>query len=143
MLKLSKKKLMLMPVVLLLLFGVVYMKVLKPKPVEKPKKVEGTLVSLGSEFVVNLAGGHYGKVSVALLLSKAPPAAAADAAGDTPLEQNAVVRAVITDELTGLPPNDLIDRSERHRVVGRLESALKKKTDEPVTRVLLTDVAVQ
>lgn len=144
MLKLSKKKLMLMPVVLLLLTGVVYMKVLKPKPVEKPMKVEGTLVSLGSEFVVNLAGGHYGKVSVALLLSKAPAAPAADGSTDAPpLEQNAVIRAVITDELTGLPPNDLIDRSERHHVVSRLESALKKKTDEPVTRVLLTDVAVQ
>lgn len=143
MLKPSKKKLMLMPVVLLLVFGVVYLKVLKPKPIEKPKKVDGTLVSLGNEFVVNLAGGHYGKVSVALLLSQAPPAAAAQGTDGPALEQNAVIRAVITDELTGLPPNDLIDRSERHRVVDRLESALKKKTDEPVTRVLLTDVAVQ
>jgi Flagellar basal body-associated protein FliL len=142
MLKLSKKKLMLMPVVLLLLFGVVYMKVLKAKPVVPPKKVEGTLVSLGNEFVINLSGGHYGKVSVALLLSEAP-AAAAEGSAEPALEQNAVIRAVITDELTGLPPNDLIDRSERHRIVGRLESALKKKTDEPVTRVLLTDVAVQ
>jgi flagellar basal body-associated protein FliL len=144
MLKLSKKKLMLMPVVLLLVFGVVYMKVLKAKPVPPKMKVDGTLVSLGDEFVINLSGGHYGKVSVALLLSKAPPAAAAtDASGDPVLEQNAAVRAVITDELTGLTPNDLINRSERHRVVARLESALKSRTDEPVTQVLLTDVAVQ
>ena len=145
--KLLKKKFVMLPLLLLLVGGGVYMKMFKPKPVPPPKKVEGTVVSLGNDFVVNLSGGHYGKVSVALLLSEPPPLTAegeggGEAAGSG-LEQDAVIRSVITDELTGLAPNDLINRESRHRVVTRLEQALKKRTDEPVKDVLLTDVAVQ
>jgi flagellar basal body-associated protein FliL len=146
--KVLKKKFVMLPLILLLVGGGVYMKMFKPKPVPPPKKVEGAVVSLGNDFVVNLSGGHYGKISVALLLSEAPPAPAAEAGGGgessgSGLPEDAVVRSVITDELTGLAPNDLISRDARHRLVTRLEDALKKKTDEPVKDVLLTDVAVQ
>jgi len=142
--KLLKKKLVLGPVLLLVIAAAAYMLVLKPKPKPKPMKLNGTLVTLSDTFVINLAGGHYGKVSVALLLSEAPPAAAAGADPSAPtLPENAAVRAVITDELTGLDQNNLIERAARQRVIARLKTALQKKTDEPVTDVLLTDVAVQ
>ena len=138
----KKKLIIVVPVVLLAVVGAAYKLVLAPKPkAAAPAKVEGDLVPLATEFVVNLAGGHYGKVSVALLMTKAPPA---PAEGTPPtLEQNAVIRATITDELTGIGMNELIDRKRRHALVTKLEKALKQRTDEPIEHVLLTDVAVQ
>jgi hypothetical protein len=139
-----KKKLMIVVPVLLLALGGAYKMVLAPKAKAAPKKVEGTLVPLGTDFVVNLAGGHYGKISVALLLTTPPPAAAAGAAGAAPvLPEDAAVRAAITDELTGLDPQQLINRSRRKALVARLQKVLTHTTDEPVERVLLTDIAVQ
>ena len=49
----SKKKLMIIgPVVLLLVVGVAYKKVLAPKPVPVKKKIEGHLFQLDPEFVM-------------------------------------------------------------------------------------------
>ena len=138
----KKKLIIAVPVLLLAVVGAVYKLVLAPKPKPAPPaKVQGVLVPLANEFVVNLAGGHYGKVSVALLMTKAPPA---PAEGTPPtLPQNAVVRATITDELTGIGMNELIDRKSRHALVSELDKALQERTDEPIEQVLLTDVAVQ
>jgi len=140
-----KKKLkFILPVpILLVVLGAAYMTVLAPKKaVASPPKVNGTLVELPTDFVVNLAGGHYGKISVGLLLSTPPPPTATTA-GVTTLPQDAEIRAVITDALTGLQPDVLIDRSSRHGVLTKLLAQLKKSTDEPVTQVLITDLAVQ
>jgi hypothetical protein len=73
----GKKKFIVGPVLLLVVLGGAYQFVLapKPKPAAKPK-IDGTLVSLGDPFTVNLAGGHYGRVTVALLLTVPPPAPA-------------------------------------------------------------------
>jgi len=138
----KKKLIIAVPVLLLAVVGAVYKLVLAPKPKPAPPaKVQGVLVPLANEFVVNLAGGHYGKVSVALLMTKAPPA---PAEGTPPtLPQNAVIRATITDELTGIGMNELIDRKSRHALVSQLDKALQERTDEPIEQVLLTDVAVQ
>jgi flagellar basal body-associated protein FliL len=139
-----KKKLMIVVPLLLVVLGGAYKFVLAPKAKAAPKKVEGTLVPLGTDFVVNLAGGHYGKISVALLLKTPPPAAPAGAAGGgSPLEEDAAVRATITDELTGLDPQTFINRAKRKALVAKLKKVLTHNTDEPVVRVLLTDIAVQ
>jgi len=138
----SKKKLILLPVVLLLVAGVGYKMVLAPKPKPVKKHIEGSLTSLGTEFVINLSGGHYGRVSVSLLLDQAP-AKAAEGSTAPALEQNDAVRAIITDDLTGLAPEDLTNRAQRHELLERLLKDLKKKTDEPVKEVLFTDLAVQ
>jgi flagellar basal body-associated protein FliL len=137
--KILKLLLVVVPVVLVISAGVSYKVVFASNSKPPAPKVSGDLVPLTDEFVVNLAGGHYGKVSVALLLTKAP---AGPSIGGK-LEQNAVIRAVITDELTGLAPDVLIQRSSRRRLVARLGQALKEKTDEPIKEVLLTDIAVQ
>jgi flagellar basal body-associated protein FliL len=138
----KKKLLIIVGVVLLVVVGGYYKFVMSAKGGTKVKdKVTGTLVTLPTDFVVNLAGGHYGKVTVALLETKPPPVAA-DGTAPVPKE-NAAVRAVVTDELTGLQPDDLISRAKRHTVVKDLLAALKERTDEPVTDVLLTDIAVQ
>ena len=137
-----KKRLkIVVPLLLLAVTGALYKVVLAPGGTKgKEEKIPGVIVPLDREFVVNLAGGHYGKVSVALIMSRAP---AIDAEGRPVLEQGPAARAVITDELTGLDPSALIDRARRHRLLRRLERALRRTTDEPITGVLLTDVAVQ
>jgi len=130
------------PILLVVLAGA-YVTVLAPKKAAAtPPKVNGTLVELPNDFVVNLAGGHYGKLSVALLLSTPPPASAT-VNGTTTLPEDAQIRADITDALTGLEPSDLIDRSSRHALLAGLLKKLKQTTDEPVTQVMITDLAIQ
>jgi flagellar basal body-associated protein FliL len=129
--------------ILLVVIAAAYMMVLAPKKASaKPPKLDGTLVALNGDFVVNLAGGHYGKLSVAVLLSTPPPASAT-VQGTTTLPQDAAIRSVITDALTGLDPSRLIDRTQRHELLAQVLHELQQKTDEPVTEVLITDLAVQ
>jgi flagellar protein FliL len=133
-----------LPVILLLAGGGgAYFFVLAPKPAKAaPPKVQGTLFPLSPEFVVNLDGEHYGKVSIALLLSAGAPAASADGAAAT-LPEDAAVRAIVTNDLTGLPSSSLIDRPKRNGIEKKILTDLQKKTDVKVTEVLFTDVVVQ
>ena len=141
---LGKKKILIPLVVLLVGAGVGYKLFLSPKPAPVVKKVEGTLVPLADPFTVNLAGGHYGRVSVSLLVDPtAVPVAAEGATTGPELEQNDLVRSIITDTLTGIDQSKLIDRRARHTLLAQLVKDLKKSTDEPVKEVLITDLAVQ
>jgi flagellar basal body-associated protein FliL len=140
-----KKKLkFIVPVpILLVVLAAAYMFLLAPKKaLAKPLKVNGTLVPLTGDFVINLAGGHYGKLTMAVLLST-PAAPAASASTPVTLPEDSAVRSVITDELTGLEPAELTDRASRHALLTRLLEALKASTDEPITKVMITDLAVQ
>ena len=138
-----KKKLMiLVPVILLLSAGGAYEMVLKPKPKVVVPKISGTLVSLGDPFTVNLSGGHYGRITVAVLSTVAPALAEGSTTGAT-LPENDALRAVVTDDLTGVSSSKLIDRSQRHALLAQILADIKKSTDEPITKVLFTDVAVQ
>jgi flagellar basal body-associated protein FliL len=142
---------LIVPIVLVLLGGggAAYKFVLAPAPAKAgPKpKVHGHLVPLDSEFVVNLAAGRYAKVSVTLLLAELPAGAAGGGHGgaaETPaLEQGPLVRAIVTDELTGLAADDLVERDGRHKVQHDILKALRKETDLEVDEVLFTDVVVQ
>jgi flagellar basal body-associated protein FliL len=147
-----KKLMIIVPVALLLVGGGGgYFFVLKPKPAKAaPKpKIEGEIFPIEDEFIVNLAGGRYGKVSVALLFDqkKMPEMLGGGgghgASGPVELVQAEVVRAVITDALTGLPADDLIERRARHEVVESIIKDLNSKTDVKVDEVFLTDVVVQ
>ena len=76
------------PIVLVVL-AAAYMFLLAPKKAAaKPPKVDGTLVPLTGDFVINLAGGHYGKLSVAVLMSSPPPVTT----GAVALPEDAAVR---------------------------------------------------
>jgi flagellar basal body-associated protein FliL len=139
-----KKKLkFIIPIpILLIVLAAAYMFLLAPKKaLAKPPKVDGTLVPLAGDFVINLAGGHFGKLTMAVLLSEPPVVSAEGGAEGMP--QESVVRSVITDELTGTEPAELTGRASRHAILARLLKALKASTDEPITEVLITDLAVQ
>ena len=144
----GKKKKIALAVLVVLLLGAAgaYEKVLKAAPVPPPPpKIVGTLVALSDPFTLNLAGGHYGRISVSLLVTGATPPPVADSSGDMviTLPENDAIRAVITNDLTGIDSDRLIERDSREGLETEILRDLKKSTDEPVTRVLFTDIAVQ
>jgi flagellar FliL protein len=134
-----------LPVLLLLLIGggAAYFFVLAPKPAKAaPAKIVGTLFPLSPEFVVNLSGGHYGKVTVALLMTAGVPAVPTSGGAAT-LTEDAAVRAIVTNDLTGLPDSAIIDRAQRTTLEKKILTDLQSSTDVKVTQVLFTDVVVQ
>jgi flagellar FliL protein len=141
----GKLKLVLPLVVLLAVAGGAYKFVLAPKPAAAKPKIAGTLVTLPREFLINLADGRYAKVLVALEVEGGAGGGhgAAPAEGTSGLPQEPAIRAVITDELTGLGADDLIQRKRRARVLKHLKEGLHASTDEHVKRVLFTDLTVQ
>jgi flagellar basal body-associated protein FliL len=142
----KKKLIIVLPVVLLAVAGGAYKFVLAPKPAAAaPPKIEGAIVKLPQEFVLNLAGGHYGRVTVALVVPHAavPAAAHGGATDSSGLEQEAAIRAIVTDQLTGAERSELVARKARHELLERLAKRLRKETDTEVEDVLFTDIAVQ
>jgi flagellar basal body-associated protein FliL len=148
-----KKKLMILPVVLLVALGGAYKFVLaKPEPAPKPK-VEGNVYILGKEFLVNLQGGRFAKLTAALVIDPKDAEATAAAGGAesaaTPPEgfgtmpQEAVVRDIITNDLTGAKDTDLINRKGRIKMKEEILKDLNSHTDVKVKDVLFTDVTVQ
>src|SRR5439155_25305298 len=113
---------------------------LMPKKKPPVQKIAGQLVTLTPDFLINLSGGHYGKLTVALQLKLAR---SAKPGSSVALPEDAAVRANVTDTLTGLSSSDLIDRGRRHALQAQLLHALQTQTDEPVESVLFTDLAVQ
>ena len=139
---LLKNKIVLVALGVIMVAGVAYKFALAPKPKVEKKKIDGALVTLGEPFTINLAGGHYGRITVSVLLAEAPPPVV-DATTSPPIPQFDAVRAVVTDDLTGIEPDRLINRTARHALLDKLLVDLKKSTDEPVKKVLFTDLAVQ
>jgi flagellar FliL protein len=141
------------PLAVLILLGGVYKFALAKPPVEEKHKIEGTIYVLPKEFVVNLDDGRYAKFNVAMVLdhsqATAPPAAGGHEAAAAPpegygtLEQEAVVRDIITDEVSGATADDLVKRKLRSRLKKRILKQLLGHTDVKVEEVLLTDIAVQ
>jgi flagellar basal body-associated protein FliL len=147
-----KKKLMIVLPVLLLALGGAYKFVLaKPKEAEAKPKVHGTVYILEKEFLVNLDDGRFAKLTAALVLAhddtSTVPAGGHSAAtppeGYGVMSQEAVVRAVITDDLTNAKANEVIDREGREHLQEKILKDLKKKTDVKVEEVLFPDVTVQ
>lgn len=136
------------PIVLVALFGGYKFALAKPAPGPKPK-VHGSVYVLGKEFLVNLADGRFAKLTVALVLSHDDKSTQASGEGATPPEgfgpmaQEAVVRAQVTDVLTDARDNQLIKSAGRHRLQEEILQRLKQNTDVKADEVLFTDVTVQ
>ena len=145
-----KKKLPIIAVLALVVLGGAYKTVLaKPgKPEPKPK-VHGEVYVLPKEFLVNLADGRYAKVQVALLIEAAEGGGHAAPEGGAAPEgygtepQEAVVRDIVTDELTDVSDAELIEREGRERIKKRIKKAILAHTDVHVEEVLFPDVTVQ
>lgn len=147
-----KRKKILIPLLVVLVAGLAAKFVLaKPAPVVH-HKIDGTVYVLPKEFLVNLSDGRYAKINVALVLDPSQPTAPAgggEGGGAPPpdgfgtLEQEAAVRDVVTDVLTGQSGDELIDRGGREQVKAEILRGIRARTDVRVNEVLLPDVAVQ
>jgi flagellar FliL protein len=146
------KKIIIIAVALLVVLGGAYKFVLaKPKAAEAKPKVDGNVYILQKEFLVNLHDGRFAKLTAALVLAHddTSTAAAGGHEAATPPEgygamtQEAVVRAIITDDLTDVKAADVIGREGREKLQEEILKDLKKKTDVKVEEVLFPDVTVQ
>ena len=145
------KKIVILVVVALAVAGGAYKTVLaKPAKTKKPN-VEGSLYVLQKEFLVNLADGRYAKVSAALLLdpNDHSTAAAGGHGGTVPPEgygamtQEAIIRAIVTDALTGRNAGDLEDARKRDRLRKEIVERIHEETDVHADDILFPDLTVQ
>jgi flagellar basal body-associated protein FliL len=145
----NKKKLIIIVVAALVLAGGAYKTVLaKPKAKEPEPKVQGTVYVLPKEFLVNLADGRYAKLQVALVVEHVAAAAGGHGAPAPPdgygaEPQEAIIRDLITDELTDASDHELIQREGREKIKKQILKSIKEHTDVHVEEVLFPDVTVQ
>jgi flagellar basal body-associated protein FliL len=139
-----------LPLVALIVLGGAYKTVLaKPAEKEPERKVHGAVYVIPKEFLLNLADDRYAKLTVALVLDHNEPIAdesghaAAPPDGWGTLPQEAVVRNIVTDTITGMKAERLVEPELRETVKSKLLKQIKKHSDVHVEEVLLTDVAVQ
>lgn len=146
------KKILIVAVVALLVAGGAYKTVLaKPDEAAHKLHVEGSLYVLQKEFLVNLSGDGYAKLSAALVLDPADHSAVAAGGhgapvppeGYGPMSQEAIVRALITDEITGRPASDLEDARKRNRLRADILKRIDKESDVKATDILFPDITVQ
>ncbi len=148
----NKKKILIIAVVALVVAGGAYKTVLaKPKEKAPEPKVHGEVYVLPKEFLVNLADGRFAKLQVALVVEPAAGGgghggghgAPAPPEGYGAEPQEAIVRDLITDELTNAADHELIQREGREQIKKKILVAIKKHTDVHVEEVLFPDVTVQ
>lgn len=144
-----KKKLLIVLVVLLAVGGFAAKTfLLKPKPVKL--RVDGEVYVLPHQFTLNLADGRYATLTAALILAPGQSdgataesgAPSADAEVGS-LPEEAVIRAIITNAVTGLSSQTLLSASGRAHLEQDILSQIHTKTDDKISSVLLPDVAVQ
>jgi flagellar FliL protein len=138
-----KKKILILVPVLLIGLGAAYKLVLAPKPVPVEHKIEGAVVPLQKEFLLNLHGGRYAKVSVALVMPHSPAAGGHGGGAEAGLPQEAAVRAIVTDRITGIDAAALIQRHKRHQLLDDIRKEIAHSTDTHVDEVFFTDITVQ
>ncbi len=141
----TRKKLLIVAVGVLVVAGLAYKMVLAPKS-ESKVKVEGTVYVMPKEFLLNLAGGRYAKVTVALVL--APGQSTGESTATPPegfgtLEQEPLVRQIVTDNLTGVPAAELTSRKARHHLQAEIRKEVDKTTDVKTKGIVFTDLVVQ
>ncbi len=149
----KKKLIIILPVLLLLVGGAAYKFVFAGKDEEPNIKVEGTVYVLGKEFLVNLDDGRFAKLTVALVLDPHDTSTAAEGGGhgaapEPPegfgaMPQEAVIRDLITDELSGIEDVELIERKGRERLKKHILESIHKHSDVHADDILFTDVTVQ
>ncbi len=144
-----KNKKIMIPLLVVVLLGVGYEGYSKFTAPPPPKqKIAGTIYVLGKDFTLNMAGGDYATMTVALVLAPTQAMATTDPNNPPPtgfgdLPEEAVVRAIVTNVVTGQPSSSLIDAGGRAKLEQEILTDIKKQTDVAVTGIYFTDLAVQ
>lgn len=148
----GKRKLIGLVVVLVLVLGGGYSMAHKPPP---PKlKVKGTVYELPTSFLINLSGGQYAKLDIALLVAPGQsPKAEAPASGGGgsssggsekgSLSEEPLIRSIVTNVLTGQRSETMIEERGRVELARRILNQIDQRTDVKVEAVLFPDLTVQ
>jgi flagellar FliL protein len=144
---LKNKKILLALAVPILLFGGYTMT--KAKPVVK-QKIQGTIYVMPQSFLLNLSDGRYAKISVALQLAPGQSDGATAGAGSSgsesapgTLPEEAIVREIVTNTITGQNGETLISSDGRRAVKRQILHTIQQRTDVKVEEVLFPDFTVQ
>ena len=143
------KKLIIILVVVLGVVGFGAKMFLLPKKAAAKMKVNGTIYVLPKGFELNMQGGKYATLTVALVLApgQSDGATAAGAtttpAGFGTLVEEPVVRAIVTGDITDQKPSVLLSTRGRDGLRKEMLHQIKKQTDVKVNDVYFTDLAVQ
>ena len=142
-----KKKLIPVIVVLVAVLGYAGYSFAMPKKATKTK-VTGTIYVLPKQFTLNLQGGQYATLTVGLLLNPSQSVGVTDPNNPPPtgfgsLTEEAVIRAIITNDVTDQPERALISQSGRKALESKILSDIHAQTDTEVSAIYFTDVAVQ
>ena len=111
-------------------------------------KVNGTIYILPKQFTINMKGGQYATLTVALLLAPTQSVGVTDATNHPPtgfgsLTEEAVIRAIITNDVTDQPSSALVTQPGRAALEKKILKDITSQTDTQVDNVYFTDVAVQ
>jgi flagellar basal body-associated protein FliL len=142
----SRRLIIIIVLVVLVAAGAAY-KVAKPKHTVK-ENVNGTIYILPKGFTINLNGGQYATLTAAVLL---PPSESIGITtpdnppptGFGPLTDEAIVRAIITDDVTDQPESALLTQKGRAKLESKILSDINAQTDIKVKAIYFTDIAVQ
>ena len=144
---LKNKKVMLALALPLVLFAGYTMTKHKPTP---KQKIKGTIYVMPGSFLLNLSDGRYGKLSLALELAPGQSdGAAADAAAPSSeatygtLPEEAIVREIVTDDVTAMSGEQLISLKGRQALRRQILDGIRAKTDLKVESVLIPEFTVQ
>ncbi len=148
-----KRKRVLIPIVVLVIAAVAGYAFVFAKPARRTTdRVDGTVVVLPKDFLINLSDGRYAKLDVALVLApgQATTAAAGSSASSSDsaddyagIPEEAAIRDIVTNVVTAQSGATLISAKGRERIKARILQQLRAHTDVRVNDVLLPDVAVQ
>lgn len=143
----KKKKVLIPLLVVIFVVGFAAYSFAMPKKTEK-LKINGTIYILQKQFTLNLAGGQYATLTVALLLPPSQPIGTTNPSnpppeGFGPLTDEAVIRAIVTNDVTGQPASVLITASGRKAMETKILSNINTETDTKVSQIYFTDLAVQ
>jgi len=142
-----KKKKVIIPLVVIAMGAFAGYSFAMPKQTIK-QKIDGTLYVLPKQFTLNLAGGQYATLTVALQLAPTQSVGVINPNDPPPtgfgsLTDEAVIRAIITNDVTGNSPSLLITATGRNTLEAKILRDITSQTDTQVTKVYFTDLAVQ
>jgi hypothetical protein len=100
------------------------------------------------EFLLNLAEGRYAKLTVALVLAPGQSTGGGAEAAPPPegfgtLEEEPLVRQIVTDTLTGVPAANLTSRKMRHHFQTEIRRNVDRSTDVETKGIVFSDLVVQ
>ena len=110
------------------------------------QRIEGPIVPLGDDFIVNLNGlAHFAKFDVSLKVDKKTMLAAAgtDAAAAAALEDQAQIRDIVIADTSSYSAAQLATMSGKNKLKERIMTDVASKTNTVALDVYFTGFAIQ